>query len=137
MIFIRAYFGALLTFSIMDGIWLGTIATDFYFGHLEELLRDEPNWLAAGTFYLWYIFGIVFFAIRPSLGSENYKNVIRDGCLLGLLAYATYDMTNLATVKDWPLIVSVVDIIWGMVITSVSALSGYIFAKRFFTKKTS
>ena len=132
MIFIKAYIGALLIFSVMDAIWLGFLATDFYFSHLGTFLRDDPNWLAAALFYLMYILGIVYFAIRPSLKSGNHMSVLRDGCLLGLLAYATYDMTNLATVKDWPVIVTIVDIIWGMIITSMSALSGYIFAKRFF-----
>ena len=131
MIYVKAYFGALLTFLFMDGIWLGSIATDFYFGQLGSLLRDEPNWLAAVLFYLLYIFVIVYFSIRPSLKSGNFKTVLRDGCLFGLLAYATYDMTNLATVTNWPLIVTVVDIIWGMVITSASAISGYIFANKF------
>jgi uncharacterized membrane protein len=131
MIYIKAYFGALLTFSVMDAIWLGSIATDFYFGQLGSLLRDEPNWLAAIIFYLLYIFGIVYFSIRPSLKSGNFKTVLRDGCLLGLLAYATYDMTNLATVTNWPIIVTIVDIIWGVIITSSSAISGYIFAKKF------
>ena len=131
MIYIKAYFGALLTFLVMDGIWLGTIATDFYFGQLGSLLRDEPNWLAAITFYLLYIFGIVYFSIRPSLKSGNFKTVLRDGCLFGLLAYATYDMTNLATVTNWPVMVTIVAIIWGVVITSASAISGYIFAKKF------
>ena len=130
MIYIKAYLGALLTFSFMDAIWLGSIATDFYFGQLGSLLRDEPNWLAAIIFYLLYIFGIVYFSIRPSLKSGNFKTVIRDGCLFGLLAYATYDMTNLATVTNWPVIVTIVDIFWGVVITSSSAISGYIFAKK-------
>ena len=131
MVYIKAYFGALLTFSVMDGIWLGSIATDFYFGQLGSLLRDEPNWFAAITFYLLYIFGIVYFSIRPSLKTGGFKTVFRDGCLFGLLAYATYDMTNLATVTNWPVIVTIVDIIWGVVITSSSAISGYIFAKKF------
>ncbi len=132
--FLKAYFGALLAFSIMDAIWLGSIATDFYFDHLGAFLRDEPNWFAAVIFYLSYIFGIVYFAIRPSLKTGNRFTVLRDGCFLGLLAYATYDMTNLATVKEWPVIVTVVDIIWGMIITSTSALLGYIFATKSFSK---
>ena len=136
MIYIKAYFGALLTFLVMDGIWLGTIATDFYFGQLGSLLRDEPNWLAAILFYLLYIFGIVYFSIKPSLNSGNYKTVLRDGCLFGLLAYATYDMTNLATMANWPVIVTIVDIVWGVVITSASAISGYIFAKKLGERRT-
>ena len=135
MILIKAYLGALLTFSIMDAIWLGSIATEFYFGQLGGLLRDEPNWFAAGIFYLWYIFGIVYFSIRPSLRSGTYKDVMKDGCLLGLLTYATYDMTNLATLNNWSVLVTIVDIIWGMVITSASALSGYLLAKKSFKRK--
>ena len=105
----RAYFGALITFCVMDAIWLGAVATDFYFGELDELLREDPNWLAAVVFYLGYIAGIVYFAIRPALDRGSAKTAARDGALLGLLAYATYDMTNMATLKGWSLSVSMVD----------------------------
>ena len=129
--YIAAYLGALVTFCIMDGIWLGVIATDFYFGALGGLLLEKPNWPMAVIFYIGYILGIVYFAIRPSLKKSGLTKVLKDGALLGLMAYATYDMTNMATMKRWSLTVSFVDMSWGMVITGASAVSGYIAARRF------
>ena len=117
-------------FCIMDGLWLGVLATDFYFNSLEGMLLEEPNWPSAIVFYLGYIAGIVYFAIKPNLSNGSYKTVIRDGALLGLLAYATYDMTNMATLKGWSLAVSLVDMVWGMVITGTSSLAGFLIASR-------
>lgn len=130
-IYIAAYLGAFITFCLMDGLWLGLVATDFYFGALGDLLREEPNWLMAFIFYFGYILGIVYFAIGPSLNSNSIRKVFKEGALLGLLAYATYDMTNMATLKGWSLSVSIVDILWGMLITGTSAATGYLAARRF------
>ena len=134
IIYLKAYFGAFLMFCIMDGLWLGVLATDFYFNSLEGMLLEEPNWPSAIVFYLGYIAGIVYFAIKPNLPNGSYKTVIRDGALLGLLAYATYDMTNMATLKGWSLTVSLVDMVWGMVITGTSSLAGFLIASRPFNK---
>ena len=97
---------------------------------LEGILLEQPNWPSAIVFYLGYIVGIVYFAIKPNLVNGNYKTVIRDGALLGLLAYATYDMTNMATLKGWSLTVSLVDMVWGMIITGTSSLAGFLIASR-------
>ena len=129
--YIGAYAGALITFCLMDSLWLGLIATDLYFGELRDLLREKPNWPIAFIFYFGYVLGIVYFAIRPSLASDSVRKVFKEGALLGLMAYATYDMTNMATLKGWSLSVSIVDIIWGMVITGTSATGGYFVAQRF------
>ena len=128
--YVKAYLGAFITFCVMDGIWLGVLATDFYFEALGELLRKEPNWPVAIVFYLGYIAGIVYFAIRPSVGRGSHVTVLRDGAMLGLVAYATYDMTNMATLKGWPLSVTIVDIVWGIVITGTSSIVGYVIALR-------
>lgn len=130
IIYLKAYLGAFLMFCIMDGLWLGVLATDFYFNSLEGILLEEPNWPSAVVFYLGYIVGIVYFAIKPNLLNGNYKTVIRDGALLGLLAYATYDMTNMATLKGWSLTVSLVDMVWGMIITGTSSLAGFQLASK-------
>ena len=132
--YVKAYLGALFAFCVMDGLWLGFLATDFYFDSLGGLLLKEPNWPSAIIFYLGYIVGIVYFVIKPALFGGNYRSVLRDGALLGLLAYATYDMTNMATLKGWSLTVSMVDMVWGMVITAVSALAGYSFSASSLTK---
>ena len=129
IIYLKAYFGAFLMFCIMDGLWLGVLATDFYFNSLEGMLLEEPNWPSAIVFYLGYIAGIVYFAIKPNLPNGSYKTVIRDGALLGLLAYATYDMTNMATLKNWPVLMTFVDIAWGGVLTCLSGVFGYLIIR--------
>ena len=128
--YFKAYAGALFAFCVMDGLWLGVFATEFYFDYLGELLRKEPNWSAAVVFYLGYIGGIVYFVIRPALSTGSFWIVLRDGALFGLIAYATYDMTNMATLTGWSITVSIVDMIWGMVITGASSLAGYWIAAK-------
>jgi uncharacterized membrane protein len=125
-VFARAYLGALVAFCLMDALWLGLIATEFYFGALGGLLRTDPNWPAAGVFYLGYVAGVVYFAVLPTTPQAGWKVAAKQGALLGLLAYATYDMTNLATLVGWSLKVSLVDMVWGMVITGTSAAAGFL-----------
>lgn len=129
-VFARAYVGVFLAFCLMDAVWLGLIATDFYFGALGGLLREEPNWPAALIFYLGYVAGVVYFAVLPITPDAGWRAAAKRGALLGLLAYATYDMTNLATLVGWSLTVSLVDMVWGMVITGTSAAVGYLASSR-------
>src|SRR5690606_39274446 len=112
-----------------DMVWLGVIAKNFYQDKLGHLLAPSPNWTAAILFYLVYIAGIIYFAILPSLDEGSLLKAAVSGALLGGLAYATYDMTNLATLKDWPIKIVIVDIIWGMVLTGSVATIGYLFAQ--------
>jgi len=127
--YVKLYLCTLLAFFAIDMIWLGLVARDFYQKHLGFLLRPDPNWTAAIMFYLLFIAGLLIFVIVPSLQSESIKKVLILGALFGLITYATYDLTNLATVKDWPLIVTVVDLVWGGVLaTSVSYL-GFLAGK--------
>ena len=128
--YIRLYILTLPIFFGVDLIWLGIIAKDFYQKHLGFLLRPSPNWLAAGLFYLWYIFAIVYFALAPNLKSNSLAQAVITGAILGITAYATYDLSNLATLKDWPIIVVVVDILWGMVLTGVVTAIAFLVAKR-------
>ncbi|MDG2284661.1 MAG: DUF2177 family protein [Alphaproteobacteria bacterium] len=127
---IKAYIGALVAFCVMDAVWLGVIASDFYFGALGGLLREDPNWLAAAVFYLGYIAGVVYFAVLPTSLEAGWMAAAKRGALLGLLAYATYDMTNLATLVGWSLTVSLVDMAWGMVITGAAATAGFMACAR-------
>ena len=129
-IFVRAYIGAFLAFCVMDSLWLGLIATDFYFGALGGLLREEPNWMAAIIFYLGYVAGVVYFVVLPISRQGGWWAAAKRGALLGLLAYATYDMTNLATLVGWSLSVSLVDMFWGMVITGTAAAAGFLASLR-------
>ncbi|MGD9344657.1 MAG: DUF2177 family protein [Candidatus Aminicenantes bacterium] len=125
---ILLYLITLVVFFVVDMIWLGVVAKGFYRRHLGAFMTPKVNWTAAMLFYLLFIVGLLVFVIRPALAAGAPINALFFGALLGLVSYATYDLTNLATLKDWPLIVTVVDLIWGTVlggvVSYVSALLG-------------
>lgn len=125
MIHAKAYALTLVVFFGLDFLWLGIVARGFYASQLGSLLRDNVNFLAAGAFYLAYVAGIVFFAVAPALAEGSWRKALVGGVVLGLLAYGTYDMTNLATLKNWPVAMSIVDMVWGGFVTGVSALAAY------------
>jgi uncharacterized membrane protein len=125
---ILLYLITLAVFFVIDMIWLGLVAKGFYRRHLGSLMSPKVNWISAMLFYLLFIVGLLVFVIRPALMAGVPLNALFYGALLGLISYATYDLTNLATLKDWPLIVTVIDLIWGTVlggvVSYVSALIG-------------
>ena len=122
--YLKLYSCTLLAFIAIDMVWLVLVARGFYQKHLGFLMRSNPNWSAAVLFYLLFVFGLLVFVIVPSLETGSTKKVLVLGALFGLITYATYDLTNLATIKDWPWIVTVVDLLWGGVLaTSVSYLA--------------
>lgn len=129
MTVIAAYAGAAVVFFALDFVWLTIIAIGFYRSQIGELLLPQPNFLAAGAFYLFYVMGIVGFAILPALAAQSWLWALLAGVALGLLAYGTYDMTNLATLKGWSLPMSLVDMGWGGALTGVAALGGYFAAR--------
>ena len=118
-----------IVFLLIDMVWLGLIAKNIYQKYLGNFLTDKVNWTAALIFYLIYVVGISIFAIYPSVNKDSALNAILMGGLFGLFTYATYDLTNLATLKDWPLPIVFIDIIWGIVLTSMVSLSGFYIAK--------
>lgn len=122
------YLITLAVFFLIDMVWLGIVAKGFYRRQLGSMLSPKVNWAAAVLFYLLFIVGLIVFAIRPALvGGEPLKALFL-GALLGLISYATYDLSNLATLKDWPLVVTIVDLVWGTVlggaVSFVSAIIG-------------
>ena len=117
-------------FFIIDLVWLGVIAKGFYQKHLGYLMRPQINWAAAILFYLLFIIGIVIFAVRPALELQSPMRALVFGALFGFFTYATYDLTNLATVKDWPVIVTVIDLIWGTVLCGAVALGSYVISNK-------
>ncbi len=125
MVTAKAYALTLIVFLALDFLWLGLVARGFYAAQLGSLMRDNINFLAAGGFYLAYVAGIVYFAVAPALAEGSWRKAAVNGALLGLLAYGTYDMTNLATLRNWPVAVSLVDMVWGGVITGLAALLGF------------
>ena len=123
--YLIAYGGTAAVFFAADFVWLGVMAKSFYRDRIGHLMADDISMTAAAGFYLMYVIGIVVFAVMPALQSESWKTALVLGGLLGLIAYGTYDMTNLATLRDWPASVVVVDMAWGTVLTGVSAAAGY------------
>ncbi|MGF1650998.1 MAG: DUF2177 family protein [Hyphomicrobiaceae bacterium] len=129
--YLIAYLATALVFLAIDAIWLGLIATPFYKSQLGDLLASPINFQAAALFYLIYCVGIVIFAVSPALKSGNWTDAALYGALFGFFCYATYDMTNLATIRNWPLTMSIVDMAWGTVLTGFSATAGYLITQRF------
>jgi len=130
--YLTAYGFTAAVFLVIDLIWLSQIARTFYFERLGELLLDKPNMAAAAAFYAVYVVGIVIFAVAPAMREGSPTTALAYGALFGFFAYATYDMTNYATLRNWPLEVSLVDIAWGTCLTGVSALLGYLLTRLIF-----
>jgi uncharacterized membrane protein len=120
---VLTYLIAFAVFFAVDMVWLGLVAKGFYRRHLGDMLSPKVNWTAAILFYLLFIAGLVVFAVKPVLLKGGTWEAAGLGALLGLICYATYDLTNLATLKDWPVIVTVVDLVWGTVLGGVVSVS--------------
>ena len=129
MFYLKLYLCTLLAFFAIDMVWLVVVARGFYQKHLGFLLRPDPNWTAAIVFYLLFVAGLLVFVVVPSLQSGSTKKVLILGALFGLITYATYDLTNLATVKDWPLIVTAVDMLWGGILATAVSYLGFLAGK--------
>lgn len=118
-----------LVFFALDFIWLSTATSRIYAPLMGDLLAPKPNLPVAAVFYLFYVVGVIALAVVPGLKEGALIGAVWRGALFGLLAYATYDLTNLATIRDWPWQVSVIDMIWGTTLNSAVAAAGY-FAGR-------
>ena len=127
--YVKLYFTCLVAFLAVDMVWLGLIAKNFYRKYIGFLLAPNPNWVAAIIFYLLFVVGVVVFVVVPGIKETSIKNTLLRAALFGLITYATYDLTNMATVKDWPLIVTVIDLIWGMVLSTIVGVVGYYAAQ--------
>jgi uncharacterized membrane protein len=124
--YLKLYVLTLLGFFAIDMIWLGLVARGFYKQQLGDLLADKPNWYAAVVFYLLFIAGMLVFAVVPGLQALSLRKALTLGACFGLITYATYDLTNLATLKNWPPLVTVVDMIWGMVLATAVSGIGFV-----------
>lgn len=129
---LTSYFIALISFFALDMFWLGVISKSYYKQKLGFILSDNPNWVAAIIFYLIYIGGILFFAVEPSLKENTWQIALINGIVLGALCYATYDLTNMATIAKWPIEIVVIDIIWGMIITGSVSIITYFLTEKIF-----
>ncbi len=128
-LFLKAYCVTAVFFFAIDYLWLARIATGFYRSQLGPLMLDQPKLPIAALFYILYVAGIVVFAVIPALKEQSLQTALMLGALLGFIAYGTYDITNYATLRSWPLVVVFVDIGWGIVLTSASAGFGYLLTR--------
>ena len=128
--FVKLFLIALPVFFAIDMVWLAVVAKNFYQKQIGFLMKPDINWLAAIIFYLLFITGLIIFVITPAMVKQSWIHALLFGALFGLVTYATYDLTNLATVKDWPLLVTVVDLVWGSVLAASVSVITYLIANR-------
>jgi len=130
MLYFKLFLSSFITFLILDFIWLGFVAKDFYARQLALYLTDNVIWSSALIFYILFNIGLLIFVIMPSIEKNSYLTLVLYAILYGLVTFATYDLTNLATVKEWPLIVSLIDMTWGMFVAFSSASVAF-FANKY------
>jgi uncharacterized membrane protein len=129
LFYLKLYALTVPVFFIIDLMWLGVIAKGFYQKNLSYILRPQVNWSAAIIFYLLYIAGILIFAVVPAVAKDSWQHAMIYGALFGFFTYMTYELTNLALLKDWPFNIVVVDIIWGVVLCTAVATIGFLIAR--------
>lgn len=131
MRYLLAYVGAGVTMAVLDAIWLATMADRLYRPVIGSIMADKPDMRPAIVFYLLYVFGIVFLAVLPGLREGSLSRTLTTAAVFGLVAYATYDLTNQATLRVWSTQLTLIDLAWGTVVTTAAALGGYLLARRF------
>jgi uncharacterized membrane protein len=128
--FIKLFLIALTVFIAIDMVWLVLVAKKFYQEQIGFLMKPEINWYAAIIFYLLFIAGLVTFVISPAIEKHSWMHALLFGALFGLITYATYDLTNLATLKNWPVLVTIVDLIWGTVLSASISVITYVITNK-------
>jgi len=131
---IISYLVSVPVFFAIDMLWLGVVASSLYRSQLGHLLSDTVNWPVAIAFYLLFLVGLLIFATLPALEAKSLTHALLYGALFGFFAYATYDLTNWSTIRDWPWLISVVDIIWGTVLSASVAGITYWISTTFFIR---
>ncbi|MBU1020727.1 MAG: DUF2177 family protein, partial [Firmicutes bacterium] len=125
---LKLYLIAFIVFLGIDAIWLVLVAPKFYKSQIGHLMTESPNLIAALVFYLIFVVGLVFFVIQPGVQDQSVGYILIAGFLFGFITYATYDLTNLATLKDWPILVTVVDLAWGSTLSlSISLITYFVY----------
>ncbi|MDQ3064851.1 MAG: DUF2177 family protein [bacterium] len=123
--FISRFLIAGVLMAAIDFVWLGLVANNFYRSQIGNLLLDKPNLPAAVSFYVLYVVGIVLFVINPAIEKQSWQHALTYGFLFGLIAYATYDLTNLAVAKGYTTKLAIVDMAWGSFLTALVAVGSY------------
>jgi len=129
MVILKTYLIAFSVFLVIDLLWLGVIAKNFYMKHLAPFFADRVNWPAAFIFYILFVAGILIFAVMPAVEKQSLPRAVVYGALFGFFTYATYDLTNLATLRNWPVAIVIVDILWGTILCAAVGLAGYLAAR--------
>ncbi len=129
--FFKLYLIAFPVFLVIDMVWLVVVAKNFYAKQIGFLMAKNPNLYAAMIFYLIFIAGLIVFVITPALDKKMWSQALLAGAFFGLVTYATYDLTNLATLRDWPLVITIVDLVWGMVLSASVSVITYFVALKF------
>jgi uncharacterized membrane protein len=129
--YLKLYAIALPVFLAMDMVWLGLVAKNCYRNQIGFLMKQEFNWAAAVLFYLLFVVGLVYFVIAPAIEKNSWMQALLSGALFGLVTYATYDLSNLATLKDWPLLVTLVDLAWGATLAALVSTATFFIARHF------
>lgn len=128
---IRNYAVALVIFLAIDIVWLTVISKSLYAQHLGYLMAPKAKLLVALLFYLLFVLGLQFFVLNPALASGSWKMALFAGMFFGLVSYATYDLTNLATIKNWPVLITVIDLVWGSVVSGLTSILSFLLIRRF------
>jgi uncharacterized membrane protein len=118
-------------FFIIDLTWLGVIAKDVYKKYMGHLMREAPNWPVAVLFYLLFIIGLIIFVINPAIQKDSWTHALVYGAMFGFFTYMTFDLTSLAVLKDWPWKIVIIDIIWGIVLSSSVSVAAYFISRNF------
>ena len=123
------YLVALGTLAVLDALWLGVVSREFYKARLGQLLLDRPLWSVAILFYLIHAAGIAVFAVPPATAAGSWLAALLYGALFGFCVYAAYDLTNLATLRGWSMVLSLVDLAWGAVVTAAATLAAFLVVR--------
>jgi len=126
MNYVKMYVIAFIAFLVIDAIWLLFISKNLYQSEIGHLMAEKPKLIAAAIFYLIFLVGLVYFVINPGIVNKDLSKLLFSAALFGLITYATYDLTNLATLKDWPLKITVIDLMWGTTLSTAVSYITYI-----------
>ncbi|SRR6056297_134040 len=131
MTYIKNFMITFIVFMTIDLIWLGVVAKKLYNKYLGYIMAKNINWLAAVIFYIIFVIGMLIFVIQPALAKDSMQHIILYGMAYGFITYATYDLTNLATLKDWPIEITIIDLIWGTSLSTLTSYFSYLIINRF------
>lgn len=126
---VKMFAATAVTMFALDLLWLGVVAKGFYAKHMGSLLRPDVKWVPAALFYILYVAAVVVFVVMPATERKSMARALGFGAFFGLAAYATYDLTSLALIRDFPLIIVLVDLAWGMALTTIASGAGYLAAR--------